>query len=133
MTSQHFKDSAKALARAADSKGVVLDIYAILHLTEALIAGGHNFAAPPVTEPLHEVLVNMAMQSHYVKEAVRDNKKIVAIKELRGLAYQYGAIPRGVGGYLATLKRAIEDQRVEAAAALYSNPWENDRSEEPPF
>lgn len=132
-TSKHFKDSARVLARALDSVGITYDVYALLHLTEAMVAGGHDFKETDEMDYKHEVLVSLAQKSMHVLEAVRDNKKVLAIKELRARATDEGLLV-GEGGHLASLKRAVEDGRVEAAASLYTNPWDShhDRSE-PPF
>lgn len=137
MTSSHFKNVTSTLATACGNAGVTLDVYSLLALAEALIDMGFDANEPtqaveaPVS--LHEILVRMACKSHAIMESVQDNRKIVAIKELRTLATENGVIP-SAGGYLATLKRAVEDSRVEATAALWSNPWTSHHDlDEPPF
>ena len=133
-TSAHFKTSTQVLARAMDDAGIVFDVYGLLNLADLLVKVGHNFAAPVEPDYRHEVLVSMAMKANYCLNMVQDNRPIMAIKELRTLALDTGVFPEGVVGTLMPCKKAIEDSRVVAAAALWSNPWVADcESEGPPF
>lgn len=135
MTSPNFKNSAKSLVAALDAAGLSLDIYAVLNLTDALIKSGANFAEANTSDVnwRHEYLVSLAMRSDFVQWKLQEGRKILAIKELR-LLVQNSDLPTPTTGWLKACKEAIEDSRVQAAAALYSNPWANDHdSEEPPF
>lgn len=74
----------------------------------------------------HEYLVNFALDNQSIIASLAHNAtKIPAIKALKA------AVP-GCG--LKPAKLAIEDSRVQAAAALYSDPWATyNHNDEPPF
>lgn len=125
MTSPHFKNVAHTLATACGNAGVTLDIYALLHLTEALIDMGFDATEPEVEPDPHDVLVDMCQRSSYILENVQGTRNIMAIKELRTL------VP---GTTLKAAKDAVLDSHVQASAALWSNPWADHRDpDEPPF
>ncbi len=105
MTSQHFKDSARSLARTLDSVGMTYDVYTLLSLTEALISQQDNFRDPllPPDYSTHEARVMAALGSPEVIAFLNAGKKINAIKELRSIT---------LCG-LKEAKDAVEDSRVE--------------------
>lgn len=114
-TSLHFKNSAKFLAAAAERAGIVLDVYALLNLTDHLVTARINFdefppsAVPPLTYA--ETLVQSALSSSNCMRYMRKQQKINAIKELRLIT--------GCG--LKEAKDAVEDFRVDNATGYTEN------------
>lgn len=114
-TSLHFKTSAKNLAAACERAGVVLDVYALLNLTDQMVTARLNFDEFPTTNPLSysETLVMSALGSTNVMDYMRRTQKINAIKELRAIT--------GCG--LKEAKDAVEDHRVVNSSGYRPGGW----------
>jgi hypothetical protein len=122
----------------------ISDTYNLLDAADAVV--GLPTPTTPAVAPPHDLLVFAALGNGDVMDAVRDGKRINAIKELRSLwPASLGGL--GVGINLKAAKEAIEDARVmehfneyhipEPLAEwekdlLSGNPWDA-RTDEPPF
>ncbi len=106
----HISDT-YALLDAADS---------VVSLVETEVAQAESRLPDPIP---HWLLVRMARDNYDVMEAVRQGKRINAIKALRAL----GIPPTGSGPSLIGLKaakEAIEDPSFEGDFNLYNrDPW----------
>lgn len=123
----HFKNVTHTLATACGNAGVTLDVYALLHLSEALIDMGFdaNERDPEQEVTEHNMLVDAAIGLPECMEYMRQTQKIRAIKVLRDMT--------GCG--LKAAKDAVEDNRVGIHVNLISDPWGvgNAHEDEPPF
>lgn len=123
--SERFRTVARVL------RPYVSDVYALTDAADAIVSLPTE--AVPVVAPPHDLLVFAALGHDGVMAEVNNNKKINAIKILRGLWSNTGG---GSGIGLKAAKEAIEDPRVSGA---YNTPWAtpswvDDRDpDEPPF
>jgi ribosomal protein L7/L12 len=127
MTTDRFRSVAHVLANH------ISGTYALLEATDAVVALDPPAAASsyPLAIP-HDVLVAAGLGTSSVMFAVRQGKRINAIKALRSVA-------SGIG--LKAAKEAIEDERINAYFDLdnwtvpQGDPWAmpQECSDEPPF
>jgi hypothetical protein len=115
MTNNHFKTSALALAVASEAAGFPLSAYALLHITDRLVAAGVNFAepAPPSGIETHDGRVALGLATPEVIDCLREGKSINAIKALREAGGRDGNNVALIG--LKHAKEAVEDPRLKEA------------------
>lgn len=139
MASKHTQTMQSVASILTDTVGF-LDTYVLIGAASALadyieaqVAAGVRDLTPatPRMEYSHDALVALAVENAGIVAYVADSRKINAIKDLRGLTH--------CG--LKAAKDAVEDSRMETAAALHTlrvkltgNPWDHHHEQdEPPF